>query len=466
MRFDPAKFVTSIIGGVRTLTLRGGAVGWFNVTDYGAVGDDSTDNHTAFADCLAAMDAHASGGDGVMYIPMDASGGKYRVASQVDIQTVAAKRRIKVLADKGVWVRPVGDIVVFKLKYDNSGDFSSIQHGVTIENVHFEAVTTGQGIGVYEQDCFNTVVTRCTFKNLKWGRVLESYDSWNEGWVDQYNVYQACTKAVRFLMSNVGTGSFQSGRMTGTFIGLPAGGIGIALESGNLYGSLFDMNIWTGGDNSACLDLNGNVDKTTWKGIIDTAGGIGTNMYALRWGASASNATKIDFQMDFAGTYNGGEEENGAVKNASGIPWSHGFLGARATRATDQTITTGTNRAVLFTAEELDAGGWHNTGSNQERFVAPSKGNVACSASVKWDTSTTGKRTLKIRKNGTTIIASVTAPASSGLEQSVAVMATHLADTEYLEILVDQDSGGDVSIIGGGSTQASISRQGMENVAH
>lgn len=70
-------------GSVYAPTTPSGSLPWFNVKDYGAIGNDTADDTTAFATCAAAM---VTAGRGVFYMPA----GRYKVTSLPSLVPIVA----------------------------------------------------------------------------------------------------------------------------------------------------------------------------------------------------------------------------------------------------------------------------------------------------------------------------------------------------------------------------------------
>jgi hypothetical protein len=121
-------------------------------------------------------------------------------------------------------------------------------------------------------------------------------------------------------------------------------------------------------------------------------------------------------------------------------------------RQTDQTIPDSTNTAVSFTASFLvDNGGYFSIG-DPTKFTVPadgvSAGTYAVSATVRWTGSNTGIRFIGIRKNGTDFFAEaqIDSVGTSDLIMNCFGMVV-LAEGDYVELIVEQESGGDLDIV-------------------
>jgi len=120
----------------------------------------------------------------------------------------------------------------------------------------------------------------------------------------------------------------------------------------------------------------------------------------------------------------------------------------------NQTITTGSTTGLTFNTERFDTDGMHSTVSNTSRLTAKTAGIYLITGNVRWANNTTGRRILLMRINGGDTIAQVEihGPPVSGhvLVMNVTTIYELLA-TDYVELSVFQDSGGDLDIVATGN---------------
>jgi len=120
------------------------------------------------------------------------------------------------------------------------------------------------------------------------------------------------------------------------------------------------------------------------------------------------------------------------------------FAGCSLVDANQQTITNNTYTALTWDTEDFDTDGFHSTSSNTSRITIPSGkgGYYLFTGQVGWDDNTTGVRILKLYKNGTEV------PRTGYLEPNAQYptmsMTTilSLVATDYVEMYVYQNSGG------------------------
>jgi hypothetical protein len=114
---------------------------------------------------------------------------------------------------------------------------------------------------------------------------------------------------------------------------------------------------------------------------------------------------------------------------------------ARAFSTASHTIPSATVTAIPFNAEHFDTAEIWSPGS-PTRLTAPRTGTYVVSAAAGW-LAGTGSRTLRVDRNGAQI-ALDTVPATSGPSQVVATI-TRMNAGEYVELLVNQDSGASIA---------------------
>jgi hypothetical protein len=141
----------------------------------------------------------------------------------------------------------------------------------------------------------------------------------------------------------------------------------------------------------------------------------------------------------------------------TGLKWaapsSPSFVGV-VCLSVGQTIATGTDTVRDFTgADEIDTDAYHNPASNSSRITIPSgKGGkyLIIAASV-WAPNSTSFRRLRVRKNGSTLLASYDISAGNGTAGDSYYLSTikELVATDYIEVTLRQDTGGNLTSEGG-----------------
>lgn len=118
------------------------------------------------------------------------------------------------------------------------------------------------------------------------------------------------------------------------------------------------------------------------------------------------------------------------------------------TFCTTGAIDSGTETAITWIELSYDTGGVFD-GANDNRIYAPATGNYVLTTGLKFESSATGYRRIRIRKNGSTFIAeqAVGAGLSGGIPTTLSLSAiVHATAGDYFEVLATQTSGGSLSI--------------------
>ena len=127
-------------------------------------------------------------------------------------------------------------------------------------------------------------------------------------------------------------------------------------------------------------------------------------------------------------------------------------VGCRVTATANQTIATDTVTAVLFTSEDYDDVGFHDTGSNTSRITIPTGygGRYNVGHYIEWAANSTGYRNSYIYKNGGPdyLLRDIQGSADVlGVPTNHGTVEAALAAGDYIEVVVLQNSGGNVDII-------------------
>ena len=131
------------------------------------------------------------------------------------------------------------------------------------------------------------------------------------------------------------------------------------------------------------------------------------------------------------------------------------YVGCRLTKSADQTISNATFTAISFNGEDFDTDGFHDNATNNSRITIPSGkgGKYLFTVSGYWADNATGTRTVALYKNGVLI------PKARSIwrRESLALSAVlSLIATDYIELFVYQDSGGNLDVNDSTSIQASF----------
>lgn len=101
-------------------------------------------------------------------------------------------------------------------------------------------------------------------------------------------------------------------------------------------------------------------------------------------------------------------------------------------------------------SDEFDTGAMHDPASNNTRLTVPSGGGglYIVNATVTWAANATGGRDIRLHKNGSQVTGMIDTRAAKPAGDTVNRLTEHLAlvATDYLQLEVLQDSGGNLNI--------------------
>lgn len=131
----------------------------------------------------------------------------------------------------------------------------------------------------------------------------------------------------------------------------------------------------------------------------------------------------------------------------SGIYDAHFTPAARAYHSANQSITTATWTALALNSERFDTDVIHDTVTNNSRLTCKTAGKYQISGNVEWASNATGTRQLQVWLNGATDIGHEARQASTGGVMSMSISVIYdLAVNDYVELRVNQDSGGGLNV--------------------
>ena len=128
--------------------------------------------------------------------------------------------------------------------------------------------------------------------------------------------------------------------------------------------------------------------------------------------------------------------------------WGPGTdIGCRVYHSAAQSISNASLTALAFDSERYDTDGMHDTSSNNSRITFARAGKYLVGFTVTFPLDVDGIRVLKIRKNGSTVIAEDAKTASNKRDHSQTLNTLALfAAGDYIEFLVYQTSGGNLDV--------------------
>lgn len=112
-----------------------------------------------------------------------------------------------------------------------------------------------------------------------------------------------------------------------------------------------------------------------------------------------------------------------------------------------QSLTNSSTINITWNQEDSDPSGWHDTVTNNQRITVPSAGVYYVDASVMCDAfAGTGACQIWIYKNGSALKTAIIPVTNAASARSIPISATLvLAASDYLEIRIQQNSGGAVN---------------------
>lgn len=123
-------------------------------------------------------------------------------------------------------------------------------------------------------------------------------------------------------------------------------------------------------------------------------------------------------------------------------------IACRATRTTNQSITTDTWTAVAFDGETWDTGSLHSTVTNNSRITVPVAGKYVVQGLAMFAGGSTGTaRYIALALNGSRILqAQADAPDTNNYARNIGDIL-NLAANDYLELHVYQATGGNLNVV-------------------
>jgi hypothetical protein len=138
---------------------------------------------------------------------------------------------------------------------------------------------------------------------------------------------------------------------------------------------------------------------------------------------------------------------------ATGLKWAapaggSTFVGCSVVSTTNQVVSTATWTAISWNDERFDTDAFHSNVTNNSRFTIPAgkAGKYQVSGIIGNDSNATGVRYINIRKNGADYAATLF-PANANEPSMIVSCIMNLAVSDYIEIFVYQNSGGNRTMI-------------------
>jgi hypothetical protein len=130
-----------------------------------------------------------------------------------------------------------------------------------------------------------------------------------------------------------------------------------------------------------------------------------------------------------------------------------GGPGCRVYNSGAITIANNTTTALTFDTERYDTDAMHSTSSNTSRITATTAGKYMIGGCVRFVSNSTGARYLFVVLNGTTNIVASSMAADANHYPDLNVSTVYdLAANDYIELAVNQSSGGNLDVSVNGNT--------------
>lgn len=165
---------------------------------------------------------------------------------------------------------------------------------------------------------------------------------------------------------------------------------------------------------------------------------------------TAGTKESIDTDIDVVEASLNSHAAEGKADDVHGLA----FRGALVYLSANQSIADDTLTAINWDSEEYDTDGFHESATNPSRLTIPAGvSKVIVKAQIAWLENSTGKRLIYQTKNGTTFAGRGNSfiPASPSYNTCHQVISTmvDVAEGDYFEVLVQQDSGGALDVRNG-----------------
>lgn len=391
------------------------AIASTSITDFGAVGNDSTDNTTAIQNAINATPA-----GGLLFIPR----GIFRVNGTLSrVQTTPG-------VNKSIHIRGEGSSSVIK---QMSTTATTLLLDATVDQMSgwgLEDFVIAQVAGASSGDAIN-------LRHMHRGLLKNVYVA---GCAGSALLLEHCiiNTFVNFCTSTAFDVGFSTTR--------PRYGIRIQ-NSPTVSANYSSMNTFIGG----CAE---HITTGPGIGVYMLNNGHANRLYGF---TSESNDVGVQINADVSDYVLDGIwlESNGTdyiINNPNGIfrpALNIAPHRARVHHGSNQSIAHSTSTVLAFNGEDYDVGDLHDTSSSNSRFTVKMKGLYKLWAIVNWSPGSTGYRMAVLLKNGNTAVAIVqqNAPVADELVQNVQT-EVQLNAGDYVEVAVFHTQGSSINVLG------------------
>jgi hypothetical protein len=214
----------------------------------------------------------------------------------------------------------------------------------------------------------------------------------------------------------------------------------------------FPVAVNEGGTGATSFTLNGVLIGNATSAFLVTAAGAANEVLRVPAAGGTPAFGALDLSQAAAVT--------GLLPVAKGGTGVTEWDGARVYNSAVESIPTATLTALTFNSERYDNGGLHSTTTNTSRLTAQKAGKYLITGHLYWAYNATGLRRAYIRLNGATFIAAVElTPGAAGENDMSVVTVYHLAAADYVELVVVQNSGGNLNVAATGNYSPEFAMQ-------
>lgn len=229
-------------------------------------------------------------------------------------------------------------------------------------------------------------------------------------------------------------------------------GSGVSGYSGYSGAATSGYSGYSGNSTSGYSGYSGNSTSgySGYSGLSGYSGYSGLSGYSGYSGSGVSGYSGYSGNSGYSGY-------SGATGASSGMS----VLAARVYNSAAQSISNATDTALSFDTENYDTDTIHDNSTNPSRLTCTTGGKYIIEGMATFAANATGVRTISIKLNGTTVLATQTIPSLSTGTVPISIHTVYsLVATDYVELIVNQTSLGSLNANNGeGVTWFAMTRQ-------